>query len=73
MYSQPWAPIPSTTAVAPELRTAKRIPARPTRWSRPLVAPYRQVFPAIASWSAWKPAVAGGRTTIVPPDRPLAT
>ena len=29
MYSQPWSPSPSTTAVAPELRTAKRSPARP--------------------------------------------
>ena len=26
MYSQPWSPTPSTTAVAPELRTAKRSP-----------------------------------------------
>jgi glutamate synthase domain-containing protein 3 len=25
MYSQPWSPIPSTTATAPELRTQKRI------------------------------------------------
>jgi len=29
MYSQPWSPTPSTTAVAPELRTAKRSPATP--------------------------------------------
>ena len=29
MYSQPWSPIPSTTACAPLLRTAKRSPARP--------------------------------------------
>src|SRR5437667_291039 len=29
MYSQPWAPIPSTTASAPELRTANPSPARP--------------------------------------------
>jgi hypothetical protein len=29
MYSQPFDPQPSTTAVAPELRTAKRSPACP--------------------------------------------
>jgi hypothetical protein len=29
MYSQPWSPTPSTTAVAPELRTQKRSPTRP--------------------------------------------
>ena len=29
MYSQPWSPTPSTTAVAPELRTQKRSPATP--------------------------------------------
>ena len=28
MYSQPWSPAPSTTATAPEFRTAKRSPAR---------------------------------------------
>ena len=39
MYSQPWAPTPSTTAEAPLLRTANRMPARPTRCSRPPVAP----------------------------------
>ena len=39
MYSQPCGPMPSTTASAPLLRTAKRIPARPTRCSRPPVAP----------------------------------
>ena len=39
MYSQPWSPTPSTTACAPELRTAKRSPARPRKKARPLVAP----------------------------------
>src|SRR4026207_2005986 len=29
MYSQPWSPTPSTTAVAPLLRTAKRSPPPP--------------------------------------------
>ena len=40
MYSQPWSPTPSTTAVAPELRTAKRSPAMPLKNASPLVAPY---------------------------------
>src|SRR3546814_8927086 len=31
MYSQPWSPVPSTTAMAPELRTAKRSPATPLK------------------------------------------
>jgi hypothetical protein len=31
MYSQPWSPVPSTTAMAPELRTAKRSPATPRK------------------------------------------
>src|ERR1700735_4264070 len=39
MYSQPWSPTPSTTAVAPELRTAKRSPAMPFRNASPVVAP----------------------------------
>ena len=39
MYSQPWLPTPSTTTVAPELRTAKRWPDRPLTKPLPLVAP----------------------------------
>ena len=35
MYSQPWSPTPSTTASAPELRTAKRSPASPRKNARP--------------------------------------
>ncbi len=31
MYSQPWSPVPSTTQIAPELRTAKRSPATPRK------------------------------------------
>ena len=34
MYSQPWSPTPSTTAVAPELRTANRSPASPPKNAR---------------------------------------
>ena len=45
MYSQPWSPTPSTTAVAPELRTQKRSPATPLIKAFPLVAPYKATFP----------------------------
>ena len=73
MYSQPLAPQPSTTTVAPELRTAKRSPAWPAAKSLPLVAPYRTVLPTmVLSWLA-QVALTGGRTTMVPPDSPLPT
>ncbi|CPU64061.1 Uncharacterised protein [Mycobacteroides abscessus] len=39
MYSHPWSPTPSTTSVAPELRTPKRSPTRPRRKISPDVAP----------------------------------
>ena len=39
MYSQPWSPTPSTTACAPELRTAKRSPATPRKYASPSIAP----------------------------------
>src|SRR5438034_116841 len=39
MYSHACRPTPSTTATAPELRTAKRSPARPAQKSSPPVAP----------------------------------
>ena len=39
MYSQAWSPTPSTTADAPELRTANRSPAEPATYSSPPVAP----------------------------------
>ncbi len=74
MYSQPCGPMPSTTASAPLLRTAKRIPARPTRWSRPPVAPYRHGV--AGDRLGWRPSAArsgSGATVIEPPDRPLPT
>ncbi len=39
MYSSAWSPTPSTTAVAPELRTQKRSPTVPRRLTWPDVAP----------------------------------
>ena len=73
MYSQPWSPTPSTTAKAPELRTANRSPARPAANNRPPVAPYRQVLPMIGVASVAKVERCGGRSTIVPPAMPLPT
>ena len=52
MYSQPWSPTPSTTARTPELRTAKRSPARPRKNARPPVAPYSTMLPTITFSSA---------------------
>ena len=39
MYSQPWSPVPSATATAPELRTQNRSPTIPRRKISPPVAP----------------------------------
>src|ERR1700691_5569199 len=38
MYSQPWSPVPSATAVAPEFRTQNRSPNTPRRNISPPVA-----------------------------------
>mmetsp|Transcript_15792 Transcript_15792/g.54910 ORF Transcript_15792/g.54910 Transcript_15792/m.54910 type:complete len:207 (-) Transcript_15792:1517-2137(-) len=85
MYSQQWSPAPMTTAVAPELRTAKRSPARPAANSRPPVAPNRQALPTMTEAcaavvppdrgvaGAWKRASAGGVTRMSPPAMPLPT
>jgi penicillin-binding protein 1A len=73
MYSQPCGPIPSTTATAPLLRTAKRIPARPTKWTRPAVAPYKQVLPATEADDAATLRSGSGAMTMRPPERPLPT
>src|SRR5262245_56904003 len=72
MYSQPWSPTPSTTAVAPELRTQNRSPAMPRTKSSPAVAPYAATLPATTLCSAANGAARSGRTTTRPPDRPLA-
>ena len=73
MYSQPFEPQPSITAVAPELRTANRSPAWPAANRKPAVAPYSTVLPMmVLSWLA-KVEDGAGRTTMVAPDRPLPT
>ena len=49
-------PTPSTTAVAPELRTQNRSPTVPRMYASPLVAPYRITLPAMMLSSATKSA-----------------
>jgi hypothetical protein len=71
MYSQPWSPVPSTTAVAPDRRTAKRSPATPRKKASPLVAPYSAVLPTMMFLVASPRNSMLGRTTMRPPDRPL--
>ena len=73
MYSQQKSPTPSTTAVAPELRTAKRSPASPCTNVRPPVAPNRAKLPisTLPPGSALPPP--GVRTMIRPPLWDLAT
>ncbi len=71
MYSQPWSPTPSTTAMAPELRTQKRSPTCPRTNTSPPVAPYKMTFPAMIWSSATNGEPSGGRTTRRPPDRPF--
>ena len=60
MYSQPWSPTPSTTAVAPEFRTQKRSPTTPRMNTSPSVAPYRITLPAMTFSSALYGAALGG-------------
>mmetsp|Transcript_13331 Transcript_13331/g.42297 ORF Transcript_13331/g.42297 Transcript_13331/m.42297 type:complete len:369 (-) Transcript_13331:3960-5066(-) len=73
IYSQQWSPTPSTTAMASELRTANRSPARPLTNSMPPVAPYRHVLPAREQSSGLAPRSAGGRMATMPPPMPLHT
>ena len=68
MYSHVWSPVPSTTAVAPLLRTMNRSPTRPATNTCPPVAPYRTVFPARTASPA---SPSGGRTVTRPPPMPL--
>ena len=73
IYSHPFEPHPSTTAVAPELRTQKRSPTLPLASNNPEVAPYNTVLPIMTLSSAKNAAFAGGRRVIIPPDSPLPT
>jgi hypothetical protein len=71
MYSQPWSPVPSTTALAPDRRTAKRSPATPRKKASPLVAPYSAVLPTMMLRVASPRKSMLGRTTSRPPLSPL--
>ncbi|MNQ66423.1 hypothetical protein D3C85_809150 [compost metagenome] len=73
MYSQPWSPRPSTTVVAPELRTAKRSPATPLKKASPAMAPYSTVLPMMMLSTAQPRNSVFGRTMMRPPDKPLPT
>ena len=64
---------PSITAMAPELRTAKRSPATPRKKHSPSIAPYSTVLPTMIEFSALMPASAVGRTMMRPPESPLPT
>ena len=71
IYSHPWSPTPSTTAVAPEFLTQNLSPAIPLIYASPLVAPYNVTFPVIIFLSDSKVDSFGIFTTIVAPERPL--
>ena len=73
MYSQPWSPQPSATAMAPELRTAKRSPATPWKYASPAIAPYSTVLPTMMFSPGLRVASGGWRTAMRPPDSPLPT
>ena len=71
IYSQQWLPTPSTTAIAPLLRTPNRSPATPDIYISPLVAPYKTVFPIMMFLSGSKVDPSGGTTIILPPESPF--
>ena len=61
----------STTAAAPELRTAKRSPAIPWMYTSPEVAPKRFTLPVMMLRSGMKVEPRGGYTITRPPESPL--
>src|SRR5260370_33221583 len=69
MYSQQWSPAPSTTAIAPELRTAKRSPPMPRRYHSHTIAPYSPVLPTIMDSSGTIAELGVGLTLMLPPDK----
>ena len=73
IYSHPLASHPSMTDIPPEFRTANLSPAFPAANSFPDVAPYKTVFPTIVFSFVLNLFSLEGLTTIVPPDKPLAT
>ena len=73
MYSHPFVPQPSNTAVAPEFLTANLSPAWPDAKRYPEVAPYKTVLPIIVFSLDIKLLSSWGFTTIDPPDNPFPT
>tara|TARA_A100001015_G_C14695823_1_gene596270 strand:- start:30 stop:737 length:708 start_codon:yes stop_codon:yes gene_type:complete len=73
IYSQVWSPLPSITAVHPELRTPNLSPAIPSANSLPPVAPYKHVFPIMIISSADFFISSGALIIIFPPAMPLPT
>ena len=71
MYSHPWSPTPSTTAVTPEFLTANLSPAIPLIYASPETAPNKHTLPVIIFSSALKEDSFGFLTIILAPDRPL--
>ena len=71
MYSQPWSPTPSTTALTPLLRTANRSPATPRTNASPPVPPYSATLPMTMFSSGTNVAARGGNTARRPPESPL--
>ena len=72
MYSQPWSPAPSTTAVAPEFRTAKRSPATPRKYASPAIAPYSTMLPMMMLSRGLAAEFGRGRTDDAPARQTLA-
>ncbi|CQA12403.1 Uncharacterised protein [Mycobacteroides abscessus] len=73
MYSHRNSPVPSTTAVAPEFRTAKRSPAWPWTNSRPPEAPKSAKLPMRTLPPGSLEPPPGERTVMVPPHALLPT
>ena len=73
MYSQPFEPHPSTTAIPPEFLTANLSPAFPEANNLPSVAPYKTVLPTIELSFEINLLFLIGLTIIFPPESPFAT
>ena len=73
IYSHVWSPLPSMTAVQPELRTPNLSPAIPSAYSFPPVAPYKHVLPIMIILLADSFISIGVFITISPPAMPLPT
>ena len=71
IYSHPWSPTPSTTALAPEFLTQNLSPAIPLIYASPDVAPYKATLPVIIFLSDSKVDSSGILIDKIAPDKPL--